>query len=255
MKKKLFLTGFFILSLVSMNGQVGVNTQNPQGIFHVDGAKDNNTTGAPTQAQQSNDFIVTAEGNVGIGTTTPTKKLEVVSSTSPAFRLNDGSQVEGYFMISDANGNGSWKSLTKTVLGEMSDNGYSGSVDNSSSTYPYLGVSITLPPGKWLVLTNIVLKADVDPTGGNGAWVRLQWSQTQGSSTTANITGGLNSGIFVAPYGKASGSTIINNTGSADKTYYLNQAGTNIFGGYSGNWDKLGANIWAENSVIAYPAN
>ncbi|MCS3532979.1 hypothetical protein [Chryseobacterium sp. JUb7] len=62
--------------------QVGINTSNPQGIFHVDGAKDNNSAGAPTAAQQLNDLVVTNAGNVGIGTTTPTAKLEINSGTS-----------------------------------------------------------------------------------------------------------------------------------------------------------------------------
>lgn len=52
-------------------GQVGINTQNPQQVFHIDGAKDNPDTGAPTANQQLNDFVVTSEGSVGIGTTSP----------------------------------------------------------------------------------------------------------------------------------------------------------------------------------------
>lgn len=58
---------------------VGINTSNPQGVFHVDGAKDNPATGAPTEAQQDNDFLVTSTGSTGIGTTTPhiSAKLEV----------------------------------------------------------------------------------------------------------------------------------------------------------------------------------
>jgi hypothetical protein len=63
-------------------GQVGINTENPQGIFNIDGGKDNPTTGsAHTAAQQLNDFIVTAEGNVGIGTITPTQSLDVNGRT------------------------------------------------------------------------------------------------------------------------------------------------------------------------------
>ena len=65
----------------------------------------------------------------------------------------------------------------------------------------------------------------------------------------------LNSGIFIAPYGKASGGSIINNSSSGDTTFYLNLAGTDIFGGYAGNWDNLGSSIWGENSIVAYPAN
>ncbi|PQA91466.1 hypothetical protein B0A69_16755 [Chryseobacterium shigense] len=51
--------------------QVGINTTNPRGIFHVDGSKDNPTTGAPSAVQGSNDFTVISDGSVGIGTSTP----------------------------------------------------------------------------------------------------------------------------------------------------------------------------------------
>lgn len=69
------------------------------------------------------------------------------------------------------------------------------------------------------------------------------------------ITGYLNSGVFTSPYGLATGSSIINNSSSVNTTFYLNLSGTDIFGGYSGNWNNLGASSWAENSIIAYPAN
>lgn len=59
----LLLAMLCFASTPSMKAQVGVNTQNPQGIFHVDGTKDNNASGAPTVAQQANDFIVTPLGN------------------------------------------------------------------------------------------------------------------------------------------------------------------------------------------------
>lgn len=71
MRKTVSLVSLLLLGSVNYYAQVGVNTQNPQGSFHVDGAKDNATTGAPTAAQQTNDLIVTSTGNVGIGTTTP----------------------------------------------------------------------------------------------------------------------------------------------------------------------------------------
>ncbi|WP_048503820.1 hypothetical protein [Chryseobacterium sp. BLS98] len=63
-------------------GQVGVNTPNPQGIFHVDGAKDNFASGAPSAVQQANDFIVMPNGNVGIGTVAPNAyaKLDITAA-------------------------------------------------------------------------------------------------------------------------------------------------------------------------------
>jgi hypothetical protein len=51
--------------------QVGINTQNPQGVFNIDGntsaTTTNPATGAPTAAQLADDFIVTASGSTGIG--------------------------------------------------------------------------------------------------------------------------------------------------------------------------------------------
>ncbi|MBB4807836.1 hypothetical protein HNP38_003152 [Chryseobacterium defluvii] len=70
MKNRLFLTGSLIISMLSY-GQVGINTVNPQNTFHIDGAKDNATAGAPSTVQQANDFIVTSNGSTGIGTTIP----------------------------------------------------------------------------------------------------------------------------------------------------------------------------------------
>lgn len=71
--------------------QVGVNTTNPQGIFHVDGGKDNNNSGTPTATQQLNDFVVTSTGNIGVGTTAPATKMEINSGTANAsgFRLTN----------------------------------------------------------------------------------------------------------------------------------------------------------------------
>lgn len=55
--------------------QVGVGTTTPVGAFNVDGAADNSAT--PTTAEQDNDFVVLANGNLGIGTTAPTTALEI----------------------------------------------------------------------------------------------------------------------------------------------------------------------------------
>ncbi|AZA66789.1 hypothetical protein EG345_20420 [Chryseobacterium carnipullorum] len=60
-----------VISSGLIYSQVGINTSNPRGIFHVDGKKDNPATGAPTALQGANDFTVVADGSVGIGTTTP----------------------------------------------------------------------------------------------------------------------------------------------------------------------------------------
>lgn len=74
MKSTIF---FFLLGTVALQAQIGINTNNPQTLFHVDGSKDNVATGTPSASQQANDFVVTSEGKVGIGTTNPQANLEV----------------------------------------------------------------------------------------------------------------------------------------------------------------------------------
>lgn len=103
------------LALVCLNtgvySQIGINTSFPQQIFHVDGAGDNTSTN-PTTAQQLNDVVITAEGNLGIGTTSPTVKVDITNkptSTVSALRIEDTSgSLANKVLESDANGIASW---------------------------------------------------------------------------------------------------------------------------------------------------
>ncbi|MGG5210516.1 hypothetical protein ACQWU4_16440 [Chryseobacterium sp. MIQD13] len=59
----------FALAIGSLTfGQVGINTQNPQGAFNIDGGKNNAAIGTPTAMQLADDFIVTNKASTGIGT-------------------------------------------------------------------------------------------------------------------------------------------------------------------------------------------
>ncbi|KFF21991.1 hypothetical protein [Chryseobacterium sp. JM1] len=81
MRNKLF-TAFFLSVCFATHAQIGINTQNPQGAFHIDGGKDNNANGLPTLAQQANDVVLTPGGNLGVGTTIPNSVLQVNGSLS-----------------------------------------------------------------------------------------------------------------------------------------------------------------------------
>ncbi|WP_121488093.1 tail fiber domain-containing protein [Chryseobacterium sp. 7] len=84
MKKKntVSLLALVLLSPALMYSQVGVQTSNPQGTFHVDGAKDNPASGTPSAAQQNNDMVLQQSGNFGLGTTTPENKFQVITTKS-----------------------------------------------------------------------------------------------------------------------------------------------------------------------------
>lgn len=62
MKKKiLLLMGIFSLGILMLNAQMGINTKNPQGIFHIDAL--GNTTGA---TNTKDDIIIASDGNIGV---------------------------------------------------------------------------------------------------------------------------------------------------------------------------------------------
>lgn len=105
--KKIFITvGIFLYSFVFT--QVGISTTNPQGVFHVDGGKDNPATGTPSAIQQINDFVVTSTGKVGIGTIQPSSSaiLDVSASNKGALlpRVALTSSTDTNTITSPANG-------------------------------------------------------------------------------------------------------------------------------------------------------
>lgn len=79
-----------LLGSTAVMAQTGINTRNPIGVLHVDGAKDNPVTGVPTAAQAQNDFIVTNTGFIGVGVINPLVKLDLRSAgTKNAFGLGN----------------------------------------------------------------------------------------------------------------------------------------------------------------------
>lgn len=60
------------------SAQVGINTNLPQGKFHVDAAK-NNTTEL-TDLQKNDDFVVKSDGKIGLGNTNPAVRLDARSA-------------------------------------------------------------------------------------------------------------------------------------------------------------------------------
>lgn len=84
--KILIRTALCIILLFSpytFSQSVGVNVATSLGIFHVDGKGDNPTTSLPTSTQQLNDFIITKDGDIGIGTILPKSKLHISSASNP----------------------------------------------------------------------------------------------------------------------------------------------------------------------------
>lgn len=104
MKKKiLLLMGIFSIGI--SHAQVGINTQNPQGIFHIDGK--GNTNGI---SNTIDDFIIDGNGNVGVGTSTPKAKMDIMGSVI----VNDGNALKDLILTSDNLGNATWKEFDRS---------------------------------------------------------------------------------------------------------------------------------------------
>jgi hypothetical protein len=95
---------------------IGINTENPQGLLHIDGATapatTNPSTGVVNPAQAVDDIVVDASGRIGVGHLSPQAKMDVISSTpGGAIRIQDGTEGEGKILISNDLGIGSWAPL------------------------------------------------------------------------------------------------------------------------------------------------
>jgi hypothetical protein len=212
------LCGLAVARAQTPPGIIGINTENPQGVLHIDGASTPATTnpsaGPVSAVQASDDVMIDASGRIGIGLQAPGAKVDMLSPTpGGALRIQDGTQGEGKFLFSDANGVGSWASLAtgswyaalydSPLLGYSSAyavrelNNYAGSFISPSgggATDAAAG-SITLPfTGKYRLTISIYwectrtapyLTKGVFRVNGSNLWTFTQW----GGSTAAGANG------------------------------------------------------------------
>ena len=281
MNKNLYIIIAILISGVAFS-QVGVNTSNPQGIFNIDGGKDNPTTGsAHTNAQQLNDFTVTAAGNVGIGKIAPSTKLHITTggtATTPnpsGFRLEDGNQNTNFVLTSDTNGVGTWKPVAATrILGTIGA-GVDVPFITAGEVYRKTGSYIDLPSGKWEVRVTMLLPVDGGTmTISDWVWLKTTFStldqativnsqissDIEGASLVSNLFFGPKSASNDPKFNMMNGSVIINNTSTASKRYYYYAGNTDsqeytTGSGKATKFYLFGGTNWAENSITAFKVN
>lgn len=266
MKNKIFYILVVIGFTISIKAQVGINTNNPQGIVQIDGAKDNSASGNPTQNQLYNDVVIQNNANIGIGSL-PEDNARVNISVNTAidtqigkgFRLKDGTEGDGNLLsLINPQGDVSWKKRIGTVRGTFGT-GFNGSIN---SDMVFTTTTINLPPGKWLIRSSIILRVQSNNgTYSDGLFSQLSWADlnTDGTySLSADAeSGNLFGGAYLGMYSLAFGQTIINNSTNATKTYYLVTRKPKVWGTSmaSATWQSLAGNVWGENAIIAFSAN
>lgn len=218
MKKNIII--IIIGCIISQLGmaQIGVNTDNPKTLLHIDGrssaATTNPATGAVSALQASDDVVVTSDGRIGIGTLTPSAKVDILSSAPGALRIIDGSERSFRMLVSDNNGVLSWTSAMGTWFASMNGKfpvvyettyimkpikGYSESVISSTTegavnlstgeiTVPYKGYYRVTIGGHW----------GTNRTGGN-VYTIQSYIYVNGAPSTAFIAVGAHSGYGLSP--------------------------------------------------------
>lgn len=200
-------------------------------------------------------------GNIGIGTTTPAQKVDIIGK----IKITDGTQGVGKVLSSDANGVGTWvnnTAITPAVIGVFPGGGANignGTAVGVQSPMTYCNVYIDLPVGKWIVFGTYLLAGTTSLTSGQSVFVRTTLSTSNTVLTNTDIlSGGLVSGSLNGPcdFGLANGQTIINNTSGATKRYYL-WANVQKFGTTPTAFTMagVGSNFWSENQLSAIPTN
>ena len=281
MKKNIIISIGLLLSGFSYS-QVGINTANPQGIFNIDGGKDNPTTGsAHSNAQQLNDFTVTAAGNVGIGKIAPSTKLHITTGGTAAtpnatgFRLEDGNQNTNFVLTSDTDGVGTWKPVAATrVVGTLGP-GVDVPLVTTGGVYRKTGSYIDLPPGKWEVRVTMLMPVDGGTmTVNDWVWLKTTFSTVnaativqsqissdiEGASLVSNLFFGPKSASNDPKFNMMNGSVIINNTSTASKRYYYYAGNTDsqeytTGSGKATKFYLFGGWNWGENSITALKVN
>ena len=281
MKKNIIISIGLLLSGFSYS-QVGINTANPQGIFNIDGGKDNPTTGsAHTNAQQLNDFTVTAAGNVGIGKIAPSTKLHITTGGTAAtpnatgFRLEDGNQNTNFVLTSDTNGVGTWKPVAATRIVGTLGAGVDVLFKTTGGVYRRTGSYIDLPPGKWEVRVTMLMPVDGGTmTVNDWVWLKTTFSTVnaativesqissdiEGASLVSNLFFGPKSASNDPKFNMMNGSVIINNTSTASKRYYYYAGNTDsqeytTGSGKATKFYVFGGWEWGENSITALKVN
>jgi hypothetical protein len=103
----LCLLGGMIMEAGGQSAFVGINTEDPRGVLHIDGGV--------TPGDASDDVLIDTEGRLGAGLQEPTARVHTHADTpGGALRIQDGSEGDGYILFSDANGVGTWAPLGLT---------------------------------------------------------------------------------------------------------------------------------------------
>ena len=184
----------FTLLIVSYNllAQLGINTNNPQQLVHIDNQNNNPSIGIPSAAEQLDDVVMTKDGRLGIGLTQPSTRVDINNTTNGAIKIVDGTQGDGKILISNSQGVGTWqtpatfKDVAKGVFLRDGNNNPIAISSDDNGGYKFTNAEIKLSKGKWIVNTGMTLKTKI--AIGSIVWVHMYLSSNKNSITQTGFT-------------------------------------------------------------------
>ena len=139
--------GLYFIGLIQ--AQVGINTQSPQGVLHIDPHRDTNGS-----LNMSDDVTVNKYGNIGIGTTNPQRKLEIISSTPGAIRIADTSEGVTKVLTSSSNGSATWVNIIGSWNASLTGGNLPYTTTTASRKINFTGGTISNPGVGSINVTN-----------------------------------------------------------------------------------------------------
>jgi len=201
-------------------------------------------------------------GNVGIGTTAPTRRLHINNDTAGALRIVDGTQANGRVLTSDAAGVGTWRDVSiRNVTGILTTSSIS--IPWNTGNFIRTGSTITLPPGRWAVNVTMLMRRQLaGPTPNNSSfWLRTSFTTLNQATLTQaelNAHNDIQGGLFISGnytgssiYGLVQGVVIINNTTAGNRTYYYVAGNTDTVN-TTDTLINFSRNTLGENVITAY---
>lgn len=252
---------FYTIKICPLFAQIGINTETVSSglIMQIDPLGNSSSSSGN---RYDDDIVISDNGNVGIGTTSPQYKLHIKKKSSdspePLIKIADGSEKKDrIFMYS--NGRTLWKDLIPGVakFGTFSSNGVS--IPVNTSNFINTGTYISLDKGIWLLNISLVVDGSsitipsIDYNARLWLHITITDNNIAGSISTASSDIFLDTaagyrhsdwGNLVFPYltSTINAKIVINNTSDNYKNYYLavgkitQAVGTSM----SGNIDSVG---------------
>ena len=247
---------FFINSLC-VTAQIGVNTDNPRALLHIDGSGNNMVSSG-----SEDDVVISTEGNVGIGNTTPETKMSIKtkgtsSNVIKGFRLKNGTQANGLLLTSDASGVATWQTLPafRSPINAVIGGGVSFTILAAANRYYYTGTYIDLAPGKWL-LNIVMLLPDSGGTLGGMYFLSTTLSDSSTALAPSADIASANSTVsgtgFAKRHSLIIGNIILHNKTTATKRYYYVGGHTENGAAVNLSLGQFGGTQWSENNITAF---